>query len=383
MRSARKSKPCFRQVQARTQQLLESVCFPGDPSSVCTLATVLQIVTYAAGRAISLFAACLQLNSISDQSVRDHLTTALPKRLHVLRDRLNHALLELVPARTRRRTRDVAIDLHEIPFHGTPRQKNHVVGRKPKAGTTQFFAYATACVVNRGHRYTLGLVWVRQGDSMAQVVESLLAVVAQGGVRVRKLLLDRGFFSVAVMRLLQDKNVPFVMPVMFRGRTPKPGRKHTGLRAFLQKPAGWYRYTHGTSTVTTRIWVVYKSYRHHRTGRRKSKKLVYASWRVSGSGVAIREGYRKRFGIESSYRQLGQARIRTSTTDPVRRLFYIGVALLFRNVWVWLLWQMFEEQEDAATQQRAKRYPFKRLLNALVEEAEHQMSQLEGVDITS
>jgi hypothetical protein len=351
---------------------------------VCSLATVLHVVMFAAGHALSLFAACLQLNSLSDQSVRNHLKTVLPKRLHVLQARLNRALLELLPARTRRRARDVAIDLHEIPFHGTPRQKNHVVGRKPKAGTTKFFAYATACVVNRGHRYTLGLVWVRQGDSMAKVVESLLAAVAQSGVRVRKVLLDRGFFSVAVMRLLQEKNLPFLMPVMFRGRKPKPGRKHTGLRSFLQKPAGWYRYTHGKgpSTVTTRIWVVYKSYRHHRTGQRKAKKLVYASWRVGGRGVTIREDYRKRFGIEASYRQLGQARIRTSTTDPCMRLFFVGVALLLRNVWVFMLWAMFDEQKDAATQQRAKRFQFRRLLNALAVEAERHLPKPSAVDAT-
>ena len=35
--------------------------------------------------------------------------------------------------------------------------------------------------------------------------------------------------------------------------------------------------------------------------------------------------------------------IRTSTRDPLLRLLYVGVALILRNVWVWLHWQAFAQ----------------------------------------
>ena len=54
----------------------------------------------------------------------------------------------------------------------------------------------------------------------------------------------------------------------------------------------------------------------------------------------MKETYRSRFAIETSYRQLQQARIRTSTREPLLRLLYVGVALLLRNVWVWLHWEV-------------------------------------------
>jgi hypothetical protein len=41
------------------------------------------------------------------------------------------------------------------------------------------------------------------------------------GVRPRLLLLDRGFYSVAVVRYLQAARVPFLMPVVCHGRSPK------------------------------------------------------------------------------------------------------------------------------------------------------------------
>ncbi len=46
--------------------------------------------------------------------------------------------------------------------------------------------------------------------------------------------------------------------------------------------------------------------------------------------------YRLRFGIESSYRQMNEGRIRTTTRRPEVGLLYVGIALVLRNLWVWL-----------------------------------------------
>lgn len=56
------------------------------------------------------------------------------------------------------------------------------------------------------------------------------------------MLLDRAFFNVSVVEFLQEQNLPFVMPAMFRGRKPKRG-KPTGLHAIKRKRAGWHRHT--------------------------------------------------------------------------------------------------------------------------------------------
>ena len=62
------------------------------------------------------------------------------------------------------------------------------------------------------------------------------------------------------------------------------------------------------------------------------------SRRLAGAwlSTAIRERYRKRFGIEASYRQRRQGRIYTCTRNPYLRLFFIAVAFILRNVWVWI-----------------------------------------------
>ncbi len=43
--------------------------------------------------------------------------------------------------------------------------------------------------------------------------------------------------------------------------------------------------------------------------------------------------YRGRFGIESSYRILGQALARTSSRSPALRLLQVGVGMLLQNEW--------------------------------------------------
>jgi putative transposase len=50
----------------------------------------------------------------------------------------------------------------------------------------------------------------------------------------------------------------------------------------------------------------------------------------------VAQRYRRRFAIETTHRQVHQARIRTRTRSPLLRLLYVGLALVLRNVWVWV-----------------------------------------------
>ena len=89
-------------------------------------------------------------------------------------------------------------------------------------------------------------------------------------------------------------------------------------------------------TATVSICVKCGNYRGQwkRHGR---QALIYAYWGYRPpSPDSVFATYRLRFGIESSYRQMHEARIRTTTRRPVVRLLYVGIALVLRNLWVWL-----------------------------------------------
>lgn len=316
-----------------TAWLSAAVRLPADRRT-CTSGVVWQVLLWAAAFARSVAAACDAIPAApTGQAIWDALRVALPKRRRTLEGRLLPALH--APLARRPTPARIAIDYHRIPYYGTP--DRHTTRSKTAAGTHNFHTYATACVVGGPDRYTIGRTAVGEGEPMTDVLARLLDQVAVARVPIRAVLLDRAFFAIAVMRGLQARRVPFVVPVVIRGRKPRPGRSATGLRAIRRRPAGRYVYTHADRgrSVRTEVVVAHKSYRHARTGRRHTRKLVYAAWRVAGSPVAIRDLYRTRFGVESSYRQLGEARPRTSSPDGVIRLLGVAIGLVIRNAWVW------------------------------------------------
>ena len=109
--------------------------------------------------------------------------------------------------------------------------------------------------------------------------------------------------------------------------------------------------------------VAYRTYYNRKKRKRGQQKLLFAAWRVRGTPTEIRERYRKRFGIESSYRQLRQARITTCTRNPHLRLVFVAIALLLRNLWVWLHATLLAEGRGEAMTLRLERLRFKQLLD--------------------
>ena len=137
----------------------------------------------------------------------------------------------------------------------------------------------------------------------------------------------------------------------------------------LKKKNGYYRQTltgkrgdkkNATTKVT--ICVASKDYTKEKTGERRRKKLLYAVWKVRRTPRDIRELYRNRFSIEMTYRQMNEARIKTTTRDPRQRLLYVAIALVLRNVWVWIHFRFAKEKYSQEPQVFLELLRFKELL---------------------
>jgi hypothetical protein len=338
-----------------------------DHGHLCTAAVVWSVVLRAAARMASIFAACRDLaEAPSDQAMFNALNDGLPKTLKVLERRLNEALTGHLSRGMRRRSWEVAIDWHLVPYYGQPQSsRNELYYGQPRQGTSKFHAYATACIVMYGHRYTLALTWVRRHETTVKALTRLLDRIDALGLKIRCLLLDRAFFNVPVVACLQSRELPFLMPVMFRGRKPKKRRPLTGLRWIKRQAAGWYSHTlkNGKRRAEIRVCVTYRTHKNRKDKRRVQQKLLFGAWRVAGAPTEVRERYRTRFAIESSYRQLRQAKIYTCTRDPHLRLVFVAVALLLRNLWVWIHESLLAEGRGDSLTLRLERLRFKRLLD--------------------
>jgi hypothetical protein len=329
---------------------------------------LMRVLVFAAASRLSVHQACDELERApSGPTVLGTLASQFSD-LDALEGHVNELLAKLIPKSLGKRGRRVAMDLVALPYHGTVDEAHHdeVCRSKAKGGTTHFFTYATAYAVVQGRRYTLAMCRVRAKQTMDHVVRTLLARLATLGIRIKLLLLDRGFYSVRVIQDLITGELPFIMPAVKRGKKPTTPGGPTGTYALAQKKEGqWTTYTLKSAQegyVNFDLAVVCHNTRGHR-GRHQREALLYATWGLSNRALPwIRATYRSRFGIESSYRQAHQARIRTSSRKPALRLLFLGVALVLRNVWVWLHAEVMAQPQRGARHLRPQSLRFARLL---------------------
>lgn len=335
----------------------------------CKASVMWSVLIRAAARQQTLHAACSDLMEAPClQAMLNGLRDGLPAEASILEQQLVEGLQAGIPRSVLRKARQVAIDWHLIPYYGEPyADDNELYHAAARLGTTKFHAYATACILQNGQRYTVALSWVKQKETLVKVIQRLLEQMRQKGLRIKVLLLDRQFFTRSVMKWLIERRQAFLMPVALRGRKPKAGRPLKGLRALKRRPVGRYMWTQGSAdkAVTFSVHIVYKTYVDRRRQKRCQKKLMFAAWHVNGTPQMIAKQYRSRFGIETSYRQLNQARIRTCTADPRLRLLFVGVGFILRNVWVWIHGTILCKKHGDQPELQRQSLPFQRLLDQL------------------
>jgi putative transposase len=268
------------------------------------------------------------LNAPTEGAVRHRL-----RGLQSVEEKVNIMLKQHILKTLPRRPLVFAIDFHLVPYYGEAESEGDIIRSKARDGTTCFFAYATVYVILRNKRYTLGLKHVRKDDALVDVIDYLLAEVTGSGLRISRLYLDRGFYTIDVINHLKEKGVPFIIPCIARGKTGGIRRLLKGGRSYSTK----YTMRSVEKKATFQVNIVVR-YRRGRWGRRG---LEYLSFAVHGVDIPVartHREYRKRFGIESSYKLMNTARARTSSRSPVLRLLYVAMGFLLLNLWIYHHW---------------------------------------------
>lgn len=144
----------------------------------------------------------------------------------------------------------------------------------------------------------------------------------RSGVAVRYVLLDRAFYAAGVVAALRKRQLRFIIPLVRRGEE--------GTKFFRRGCRGWFDHTFRSRNhqvqATVRVAVV--------PGPDGNRPLVFACSAGFGAAAGVALLYGRRFGIESSYRQLGECLAVTTSRDVVYRLLLVGVSLLIRARWV-------------------------------------------------
>ena len=271
-------------------------------------------------------------NGPSDESMRKALHFQ-GFDLESLRARIGRSLRDSLPRALSRRPVTIAVDYHLRPYYGNVKATPNVRGGKAKQGTRWFWTYASAAIVSRGQRYTVALEPIFHHEQMELVLERLWQQMAQIPLKIKRMLLDREFCAADVILWLQQRRIPFIVPLVRRGRFGRTRKQDQG---------NAYLFRRGMKGLHAIEWQPRSSSRTREPirvnatcvphGRRRP--FVFLVGHANWSFDWIRRMYKTRFGIETSYRQLGQALALTTTRDPCWRLLLVAIALLLRNAWV-------------------------------------------------
>lgn len=313
---------------------------PVNTQGACDQQTLFNILVRAASQGDSLENTAKTLNNVpTSNDIRYHLEKI--NNFEELEAHLNQALKSRIPPRIKKGRQRIAIDLNLIPYYGepSPEESPYIYRSKAKDGTCSFYAYATLYVIKKGKRVTLAIRGVRWCDTSVAIITYLLAELCELKLKIHSLYLDRGFFSASVIRWLLALDIPFKMPAIVRG-------KQGGIRQFLTGGRS-YKTTYTMSSsdkraVTFDLGLVC-TYKKGKRGQHGLEYFAYVLYKIKLNLTAIHQDYRRRFGIESSYRLKNQCRIRTTTKKPGLRLLFVGLAFLIVNIWIYLLWRFISK----------------------------------------
>jgi len=318
---------------------------------------VLEVLVHAAVNGQSIEASCAALAGSADSNtLRGYVNEAFGEGLlDEVEERVNQALVSELPKKAKRKPQEIVIDLHDQAFYGKAEGLLKYASRgQAKAGTTHFYRIASAYLIHQGLRFTLAVVFVHSGMSLAQCIVRLLNRLKAQKLKLGCLFLDRGFAGIEVYQCLQRRRIPAIIACPIRG-------KDKGTRALCHGRCSYLtRYTFQSQDQgrwTTLVAVV-RTYTQ--TGKRGHSKQRKAAWflyvliALQLSPQAVHARYRYRFGIETSYRQMRQVRARTNSRNPVLRFLFMALAFILLNLWLVLRFRFCQRP----TQGRAGRSLF-------------------------
>jgi putative transposase len=341
----------------------------------CTADDLLNILLTAAARQCTIESVCAELSSgPGAEAVRQYLNEQLTaERLPELEGNLNEALVAQVPRRLWRRAQDMAIDFHDRPYYGKTSQEEGLwVRSQAKDGTTHFYRIATAYVIRHGLRVTLALHFFLPSDSIVSVMKTLLERVKGLGIGIKCLFLDKGFAGIDAQTYLQQSGTPTLIACTIRGRTGGTRALCRGNKSY--RTTHTFRNTADKKQFTADVAVCRVFSTAKRTGRMKRRAgwLLFILINLDLTPRQARRSYRRRFGVETSYRCAGQVRAWTTSKNPALRFVLIGLSFFLLNVWLHLRWLYTQVSRPGRRQLDTRRFSLTRFARFIVRAVEHQ-----------
>jgi len=341
---------------------------------ICHTEMILNVLIKASAESSSLEAVCADLEEVADSNtIREYLNAALPIReLREQEERVNRALVACIPEDLVRTAIEVAIDFHDEPFYGKEEETRQVTcSGQAKKGTTHFVRIATAYIIWRQVRLTLAVRYVLPEEKTLDILKFLLKRLKTLDFQPKILYLDKGFASTDIIQYLTAQQQPAILACPIRG-------KKGGTRALCRGRSSYstqYTFTDGTQTMIA----MKASLVPDASGKLRRKWLAFIVILLDWQPDQVYQEYRRRFGIECSYRLLRRIRASTTSRNPSLRFFLLGLGLILVNAWVFLRWTFSRLMKPGPRRVDVSRFRFNRFSKFLIRTVEELYGTISAI----
>lgn len=226
----------------------------------------------------------------------------------------------------KRRRAIVIIDVHEQETYSKDKKSSKCIrGGKHKNGTNYFFKFATIQIIIKDLVLTLAVKFYPKKKSLVQIVNELVKI-AKRYIRIKTLLLDRGFRDTKILNNLEFLQIPMLMPCIKDKKTREEFEK--GKHKFYVVKYCW---KNAEGEYADFKLMVMKLDNGKEIGFYTTLKFVL--FRTMKYYLDL---YAKRWNIETGYRLQNLFLPKTTCVNGVVRYFYFCYAVAMHNLWLCL-----------------------------------------------
>jgi len=335
----------------------------------CTTEQLVDVLLAVSANKETIEQVCSDLQiKVGAETIRGYFNEQLKvENLFDLQEAVNSALQANLNVELKRQKLEVAIDFHDQSYYGKAEQAEGLwVGAEAKNGTTRVYRVASLYVIKNGYRLTLAIKFVLPNETAKEIVEYLLKQLERVEIVARVLYLDRGFAAIEIIRHLKQINQTAIRACPIRGKTGGVKALCRGRKSYRTKHI-FKSAKHGMEESEMALFKGFTTCTKKGKKERKAKWLAYILVGCEGnlSAKNVKEKYRRRFGIEASYRCAKKVRGWTTSSNAAYRFILMGMSFLLTNIWQELQEKWTRKRQVGRKSWKWKEFRLKRFVNFL------------------
>lgn len=351
----------------------------------CTTRQLLDVLLAVSANKETIEQVCADLKiKVGAETIRGYFNQQLKVgNLFDLQESVNSALRASHNSDLKRQNLEIAIDFHDQSYYGKSEPSEGLwVGAEAKNGTTKVYRVASLYVIKNGPRLTLAIKFVVPGETAKEVVEYLLRQLNGLEIEARMVYLDRGFGSIEIARYVQEIGQPAIIACPIRGKTGGLKALCIGRKSYRTKHI-FKSAKHGAEEVGMAMFKTFTNCTKKGVKERKAKWLAYilVNAEANLSAKKVKENYRKRFGIEASYRCAKKVRGWTTSSNAAYRFVLIGMSFLLTNIWQELQERWTRKAQVGRASWNWQKFRLKRFVNFLRKAIENLYGMVSEIEM--